>query len=118
MKRDMDLIRAILLRIESDDDVSVDCEDEKLAFHLLLLTEEDFVRGIAVPEALTGPPQIQQTMSYVRLTARGHDFLDAIRDETVWRKTQEKVASVGGGVSISILVAIATEFLKQKLGFE
>ena len=79
-------------------------------------TENDFVRGVVVKEALDGPPQIQQTMSYVRLTAAGHDFLNAIRDETVWKKTQEKVSTVGGGVAINVLVAIATEFLKKKLG--
>jgi len=83
MKRDMDLIRKILIRIESDDDVKVDCPEEKLAFHLLLLTEQHFVWGITVQEAQNGPPQIQQIMSYVRLTAVGHDFLDTIRDETV-----------------------------------
>lgn len=118
MKRDMNLIRDILLRIEEHDDVEVDCADDKLAFHLLILQEEDFVRGIVVQEALNGPPMVQQTMSYVRLTAAGHDFLDTIRDEAVWQKTQAKVSTVGGGVAISVLTAIATEFLKQKLGLK
>lgn len=118
MKRDMNLIRKILLRIESDDDINVDCPEEKLAFHLLFLTEQGFIRGIAVQEALDGPPQIQRTMSYVRLTAAGHDFLDTIRDETVWKKTQEKVSTVGGAVAINVLVAVATEFLKEKLGLK
>ena len=78
MKREMDLIRKILIRIENDDDVKVDCPEEKLAFHLLLLTEQHFGWGLTVQEALNGPPQIQQIMGFVRLTAAGHDFLDTI----------------------------------------
>jgi len=118
MKRDMDLIRKILFRIESDEDINVDCPEKKLVSHILLLTEQGFIRGVVVQEALTDPPQIQATMGYVRLTAAGHDFLDTIRDDTVWEKTQAKVLTIGGGVALSVVAGIATEFLKQKLGMK
>ena len=83
----MGLIHDILLQIESHDEVSVDCPQEKIAFHLLLLEEQDLLRGVVVAEALSGSPQIQYTTEYVRLTATGHDFLDTVRDETVWKQT-------------------------------
>lgn len=117
MKRDMDLIRSILLSIEANDKVDVDFGDEgRLAQHIILMNEDELVRGIIAQEVKRGKPRVVQTMSYVRLTSRGHDLLDAIRDDEVWKKTQQDVAKVGGGVTLAILTALATEYLKQKLG--
>ena len=116
MKRDLSLIRNILLSIEQHDKVDVECEDDILAQHILLLNERNFVKGIVAQEVLNGPPVIQQTMSYVRLTSAGHDYLNAVRDEGVWKKTVEKIGKLGGGVTLEIVVAIATEFIKEKLG--
>jgi len=116
MKRDMELIRQILLSVEEHDDVKVDCDDEKLAYHLLLLAEQQFLRGVAVQECLNGPPVVQRTMSYVRLSSKGHDFLDAIRDDSVWKKTREKMATVGGSVTMEVVLAIATKFVLDRLG--
>ena len=119
MKRDMELIRRILLEIETNDQVKLpDIPADLLAHHILLLNEEGLIKGLVAAECLNGPPILQQLMSYVRLTSKGHDFLGSIRDESVWKKTKEKFAEVGGGISVSLVMTIATEYVKEKLGIK
>lgn len=51
----------------------------------------------------------------VNLTAAGHDFLDNIRDETVWMKTKERVAVVGGKASIQVISEVAAGLVRSFL---
>jgi Hypothetical protein (DUF2513) len=51
--------------------------------------------------------------STFRLTAAGHDFLDAIRDDTNWNRTKE-VAAKAGGVGLGLMRDIALGFIRQK----
>jgi hypothetical protein len=113
----MELIRRILLEIEANDQLEIlDVSDDVIAHHVLLINEEQLLKGLVAAEQLNGPPILQQTMAYVRLTSKGHDFLNAIRDEGVWKKTKEKITEVGGGISLSLVTALATQYLKEKLG--
>ncbi len=90
MKRDMDLIRQLLLRLEAMDirprnsispltaqDIPVDgyTEDE-IAYHLDLIIEARLI------ENHNGQPAIGIT--FTRLSWEGHDFLDSIRSLDVW----------------------------------
>jgi hypothetical protein len=59
---------------------------------------------------------LQQTAGQIRLTSKGHNLLDAIRDESVWNKTKAKLKEVGGGVAMAILITLAQELVKTKLG--
>lgn len=49
------------------------------------------------------------------LTYNGHNFLDTIRDKSVWVKTKS-VASKVSSVSLPILFDIGTTVLKEQLG--
>jgi hypothetical protein len=40
------------------------------------------------------------------LTGRGHDFLDAARNETVWNNTKEVVRKYGGPVPLEVFKAL------------
>ncbi len=51
------------------------------------------------------------------ITWNGHQFLDNIRDKSIWEKTKEK-ASVVGGVSLPILSELAKSYLAEKLGLK
>jgi len=50
------------------------------------------------------------------LTMAGHDFLEATRNETVWRKTLAFVKSKGGGLTLNIVKEIAFGYLRTELG--
>jgi len=105
MKRDMDLIRAILLAIEGQealnaythvvfqpDDLPGPCPSEgALSYHMTLLIESGLVRGkVSHKPIVTG------------LTMPGHDFLDSIRDPALWEKTKE-AANEAGGFTLELL---------------
>jgi hypothetical protein len=50
------------------------------------------------------------------ITYAGHNFLDAVRNDTVWRKTMEKVGSAVGSTSLEIIKSVAESYAKQLLG--
>ena len=51
------------------------------------------------------------------MTMAGHDFLDAIRDQSVWDKTKNRIGQAGGW-TLDIVLAVAKEELKRRLGVE
>ena len=108
MKRNDDLIRELLLKYEESDDwllmmpgdtMSASKEARQEGYHVLLLSDEGFVAGVG--------------KGTFRLTAQGHDYLNAIRSETVWNKTKEGAEKVGG-VTLGIMKDIAVAYLKQE----
>lgn len=52
----------------------------------------------------------------VRLSWPGHEFLNAVRDDTVWVKTKEKIASTVGTASVSVLSQVAGAIARGLLG--
>ncbi|SMF17406.1 Hypothetical protein SAMN02745962_02029 [Pseudomonas sp. LAIL14HWK12:I11] len=49
-----------------------------------------------------------------RLTIRGHEYLDTIRDTEVWRLTKAG-AEKAGGVSLAVMLEIGKAYGKQVL---
>lgn len=118
MKRDWEKIREILLHIEEHGAIGPEGNDvasESDAYQLELLVTSGLVGGVAVTRTITGEVTIWTT-SKPHLTWDGCDFVDAIRDDTVWEKTKARTSTVGGAVTISILVQLATQYLKEQLG--
>jgi len=80
MKRDMELIRKMLLEIESRDNVFMPSDDPSdyrvLAYHLLQLQEGGLIAGIEAIER-PGGEQIVQVKTEPRLMWAGHEFVDA-----------------------------------------
>ncbi len=125
MKRDMDLIRGLLLKIEggqrsfdllTSEIAEVLGEDgagkmpreqvEQIEYHLALL---DGAGLITIQAKLSGAVwQIGQ------ITWAGHDFLDTIRDPAIWRETKAG-AKQAGGFSIDLLKALAKGLIKKKI---
>ena len=120
MKRNMELVRQLLLRIEEDkrmdgtqwvcfeaSDFGIpDHSSEEIAYHLEMLVEEGFVRG---KSGFMGMPVIH------KLTWKGHEFLDDIRDPDIWTKTKERAKGLTT-VGIELIWEIAKAEIKQKLG--
>ena len=125
MKRDMDLIRDLLLKIEdgqrsfdlltpevaeilgeNGDDRLPRQQAELLEYHLTLL---DSAGLITIQAKLSGAVwQIGQ------ITWAGHDFLDTIRDPAIWRATKAG-AKQAGGFSLDLLKALAKGLIKKKI---
>jgi hypothetical protein len=117
MKRDMDLIRQILLAVEQDDDatgrheVSVNIEGHlpiKVEYHVRLAAED----GLLI--AMDAGVESQIAVLPTRLTPAGHDFLEASRDITIWQRA--KILAVKtGGESVAVLMGIMIEIGKERL---
>ena len=115
MRRDSDLIRAILLAVEADDRCEVlklpdiaGYPDETAHFHARLLIEKGFL-GTYFPDRTGRQPWV-----CIRLTWEGYDFLDAIRDPVVWRSVKRAAGKVGSW-SIETLAAIAKTMIIAKV---
>ncbi|WP_299864171.1 DUF2513 domain-containing protein [uncultured Roseobacter sp.] len=111
MKRDEDLLRQLLFDLEQEDDfvsaafvehMNMPKEDRVKRGHVLLLADA----GLVAP--------MSGEWSTFRLTNDGHDFIAAVRQDTVWNKTKE-TASKAGSVTLSMLFEIAVALGKEKL---
>ena len=125
MKRDPDLIRSILLTLESSqkpEEVMTakrlkldNWSEDEVNYNLLLLLEAGYIRG---KDASTD----NRTIVYVtRLTWDGHEFLDAARDDGRWEKAKSAISKVGGwsfDVAKTILVELAKDAIKTSLGLQ
>lgn len=114
MKRDMDLIRLILLRIEEQYrstviyDLSVDGYDkETTAYHCKLLHEAGLISGY---NDQYGDNQLLH-FGVSGLTWAGHDYLDKIRDDTIWRKTKDAIANKGLPIILETVKTVANAFV-------
>jgi hypothetical protein len=102
MKRNMDLIRALLLKLErspirpggivhlqpSDPEIAVDgFSDDEIEYHLSLLED------VRLLECSATRPMIG--LMFKRLSWSGHDFLDSIRDDEIWHKTKKAAEATG-----------------------
>lgn len=121
VQRDMDLVRELLLKIDADPQLDgtrwvryatpaemgiADHSAEEVGYHLNMLIEEGFIKA---KDSMEFMPLIN------RMTWKGHEFLDDIRDDTVWGKTKERTKGLAS-VGIALMWEIAKAELKQKLG--
>ena len=119
MKRDMDLFRTILHRIEETDTPRIvdfdglDCKNDQLNFHLELLHQAGFIKtepSINIASGLT------RTVRGDDLTNAGCDFLDASRKDAIWEKAKDIVVSKFSGATLNILMLVLEGLAKQQLG--
>ena len=125
MKRDLDLIREIMLVLEDKMEYGKNFKStqlieviqdktlsaEKLAYHVGLLVENDFIK------AKEYKYQSGEPTDYLinTITAQGQDFIDTIRQDTTWNKIKDKSSNIGG-FTLSLLVDIGKEYLKKQIG--
>lgn len=124
MKRNDDLIRDLLLAIEEApagktvagrDLHRPDHADADVIEHLKLLDDAGFLDVEFRRHLGDHGPQLGNT-EVCRLTWDGHEFIATIRSDTVWNKTKERVADVGGSVSLTTLSEVAGSVAKGLLG--
>lgn len=102
--RDMECIREMLLECEGGGGVRdlAGWSDETLRDHLRLMIEAGLLHGSV--DAGGG-------VVFGKLTWAGHDFLAAIRQDTVWRSVRARLAAAGGGIAFDSIKQIALSFL-------
>jgi hypothetical protein len=121
MKRDLGLLRELLLKLEAlpmemygaetiqPDDPRIAVEghsEEDVAYHLGLLQERGLIE---VSEA-----QPMLGITFTRLSWEGHDYLDAVRDPKIWKKTKEVTDEVGSW-TFELVKEFAKALIKNEL---
>lgn len=119
MKRDMELVRGLLLLIESNETDQLKLPENidlhKAAAHLKLIEQAGYINA-SIKYADNKPYFIS-----AKLTWNGHEVLDSIKNDTIWNKTKEVVASKGlelGSVTFSTLKDLAIFQIKKTMGLE
>jgi hypothetical protein len=123
--RDMDLVRTLMIAIEQDPELDGSCEIndygterlgvgsysiEQVAYHLDLLISAGMVDGVV--NGAGYPPTIRH------LTWEGHNFVESMKNVTVWGKAKTIVMEKGGGMTVALLAALLEKLLKQHFGLE
>jgi DNA-binding transcriptional ArsR family regulator len=117
MKRDMDLVREILVQVANFPDIQnyvlsiKGYEEQEVAYHIMLLKEAGLLEA-ATAQFGDGRLAAQPR----RLTWQGHEFLDAARDDTNWQKTKDIVKEKGGGLTFEVIKALLIQMARQAVG--
>ena len=115
MRRDMDLIRELLLNFEERADGNhfipepshTDFDQQAVSYHVGLLYE----RGLIKATPLHGHPR----WSIQGLTWEGHEFLDDARNDTVWAKAKERAGGTFKTVSFEMVKALLQAAAREVL---
>ena len=115
MKRDMDLIRDLLLFAEAEcggsrlpDVYEGDFSgysNEQIYSNVKLIHDRGLISKVL---------STSSSLNIGELTWDGHDFLDSVRDPEIWRQTKE-VAKKSGGFTVSLLGDIAKGLIKTQI---
>jgi hypothetical protein len=121
MKRDMELVRMILLRAQeadygrltSDAFKSEGYSERTVAQHFQLMEEG----GLLHANLLDLPEHAGvQKGCVVRLTWQGQEFADAIQNASIWSQAKQKVMSSGGTLSMQALKVAVEQVVRTTLG--
>lgn len=111
MKRDWDMIRDILSKTEectlNTDTVRLsdfpESDAASASYHVALLIDADLIDGQVVNTMGAGVKDFFAQ----RLTWEGHEFLDSIRSDTVWKKTKKLFADEGLSMTVDLIKGTA-----------
>ena len=122
MKRDMDLVREILIAIERSEDGNLNFdalgyERQQVYLHIELMKDRDLVDAVIIPND-DGPEHEILMCKIERLTWDGHDFLDKIHNESIWEQAKRKCLDGIGGLPFELFKDCLVHVAKQKLGIE
>ena len=116
MKRDMNLLRSILLLVEQQSSAFVPIEvkldghtEDEIGYHTVLLIEAGLVEG-RVSGEIGRPPRTVIT----RLKWPGHEFLDAAREPSRWKEARNLVEKFGGA-PIEVWTNILTQLVAKSV---
>lgn len=120
MRRDLDLVREILMWMEGLPEGSAANQrpdipnrtQEEIAYHAHLMGQAGLITIADIGGAFAVTPQAMP----LSITWQGYEFLDAAKDSGLWAKAKEKVIGPAGGVAFTVLLEWLKEEVKRRLG--
>ncbi|MCP4406615.1 MAG: DUF2513 domain-containing protein [Gammaproteobacteria bacterium] len=121
MKRDVDLIRKLLIHMEEkpDDQIITELELDghdkfEIMYHFVLMDQAGLIRCERLMSSTTSDRVIR--VHPFSLTWQGHEFLEASRNETTWNKAKTLIKSKSGALSVDVLKALLVSMAKESVG--
>lgn len=116
MKRDWELVRLILTRIEEHGDLSSrwfadrfpEWPAQTVNYHLWLLIHSGLVTG----RCNADEPRAGLACYGVALTWAGHEFLAAVRPDAAWTRIKARIAERAVDLSFDAIVAAARSLMQ------
>jgi hypothetical protein len=119
VKRDMELIRKILLEVESWPDAQqrtvqmANYDSNVVVRHVEMLCSAGLLETFGEPRRIGGPNQF---IIIKDLSWSGHEFLDAIKNENIWSRVKQSLSSAQlASVPIELIKFAAIEVGKAYL---
>ena len=116
--RDMDLVRDILIWMERGaprEERPAKDDDRKFAYHCRIMKDAGLIDAAVIEEpACRGSLISVPVRANVKSLAwKGHEALDAIRNDTVWQKTKSKIAEHGLPLVFDLALSVAKGIAAQ-----
>ncbi len=118
MKRNMDLVRQILLNMEENEHGNAPSDfaiegytEEQVGYHCYLLNEAGLIKATVVTaNELKSPFAVP-----INLRWDGHEFLNNAKNENVWSQAKEAVSKIGDA-SFSVWASVLSQVVSKNLG--
>jgi hypothetical protein len=111
VQRNMDLVRAILMKIENSPSgwapqhFGIEAfPPEQVGYHAHIMMQEGLIEGTDVTHMESQGPEAIPT----NLTWKGHEFLDLARDPERWNQAKATIAKIGSA-PISLWMKVLTD---------
>jgi hypothetical protein len=115
MKRDLELIRDILLFLENDKSpfdwktgIKGTEDRVKYFYHIKILTQAGFIESIDMSS------KSDPDWAPISLTWQGHEFLDAAKNDNAWKKIKDISKKEGGAMPFVLLKELLLGFIKSE----
>lgn len=110
--RDMELCRTIMLEAanQNRNGPIEGYSDDAIKYNKRLLIDKGYLKGKAIKSS-DADSEIPLAVFVTEITWEGHDFIDAIKDETNWVKVKDFLKDAGKQITIdTIAVAVQSLF--------
>lgn len=118
MKRDLNLMRDILLAIEANEGpmylplkVDPPRPPGEVALQVQLLKDVGYI----VAEIFPIRNSLDISGAIIRVTNSGYDYLDTVRDPKVWSQTKSVLEKVGGSAALEVVKDVAAKFMAEMI---
>ncbi len=128
MKIDQEYLKGLLEALEAEESPTTnisklkergfDFKENKFIFHMNILTDKLLVLGVNVSGyglKIGADGQYSWAIVPLRLTAEGHDFISALRNEEVWSAIKSGLKDASIGTLLSVAKQLLEGYMKNKV---
>ncbi|UZD65584.1 DUF2513 domain-containing protein [Marinobacter sp. AN1] len=116
MKRDMGLIRQVLLAVEAgeDPDKIEGYDSDEIRYHQALVIEAGLAEGKMLDD-LSNTTQVPANVFIKKLTWQGHEFIDLMKQSEIWNTIQRDFKEASFGTVIKVARELAEGWAKKRV---